>query len=77
MALGVISSIVFFRMGIQYRKQVAEAEIGGAEEKAKEIINQAKKAAEGKKREILIEAKEEIHKNRLEYEKEGRERRTI
>jgi len=73
--LAVVAAIVFFKVGINYRKKIAEAEIGGAEEEAKRIVADAKKAAEGKKREALVEAKEEIHKNRVEYEKEVRERR--
>jgi len=75
LALAVVAAIVFFKVGINYRKKIAEAEIGGAEEEAKRIVADAKKAAEGKKREALVEAKEEIHKNRVEYEKEVRERR--
>ncbi len=73
--MAVVAAIVFFKVGINYRKKIAEAEIGGAEEEAKRIVADAKKAAEGKKREALVEAKEEIHKNRVEYEKEVRERR--
>ena len=73
--MAIIAAIIFFKVGINYRKKVAEAEIGGAEEEAKRIVADAKKAAESKKREALVEAKEEIHKNRVEYEKEVRERR--
>ncbi|MDD6307880.1 MAG: ribonuclease Y [Clostridia bacterium] len=69
------AAFVSFRLGIAYRKKIAEAEIGSAEEQAKKLVEQAKHAAESKKREILVEAKEEIHKNRVEYEKEVRERR--
>ena len=76
LVLGVISSFIFFKVGIKYREKVAEAEIGGAEEEAKRILADAKKTADSRKREALIEAKEEIHKNRLEYEKEVRERRS-
>lgn len=70
------ASFIFFKVGVSYRKKVAEEKIGGAEEEAKRILADAKKAAESKKREALVEAKEEIHKNRLEYEKEVRERRS-
>ena len=57
-------------MGVEYRKKFAEAEIGGAENEAKKIIEESKVAAESLKREILIEAKEEKHKLRAEFEKE-------
>ncbi len=76
LVLAVIAALVSFRMGIAHRKKEAEAKIGSAEEEAKRIIAAAHKAAEGKKREMLVEAKEEIHKNRVEYEKEVRERRS-
>ena len=66
---------VGFLVGIQYRKRVAEREIGSAEDEAKRIINEAIKSAESKKREALVEAKEEIHKNRSEFEREEKLRR--
>ena len=71
----VVSGIVFFLVGMLYRKNVAEKEIGGAEEEAKRILNEAIKSAESKKREMMLEAKEEIHKSRTEYEREVKERR--
>ena len=71
----VIAGIVAFRMGISYRKKIAEAEIGGAEQEAKKIVSEAAVAAENKKREVLIEAKEEAHKMRIEFDKEMKEQR--
>ena len=71
----VIGSIVFFIVGYQQRKRIAEKEIGGAEEEAKRILNEAIKSAESKKREMMLEAKEEIHKSRTESEREIKERR--
>ncbi len=73
--LAVISGVVCFRLGISYRKRIAEAEIGNAETEAKKIVEDAVKAAEDKKRESLLSAKEEIMKNRNEAEKELKERR--
>lgn len=46
-----------------------------AEEKAREIIDEAMKTAEAKKREGLLEVKEEALKNKNELEKESKERR--
>ena len=74
--VGLVCAVVFFFVGVLYRKKVAEKEIGSAEEESKRIINEAIKAAESKNRELLLEAKEEIHKSRTEYEKEVKERRT-
>ena len=55
-------------------KQNAE-KIGTAEEKARNIIDEALKTAETKKREALLEAKEESLRTKNEVEKETRERR--
>ena len=71
----LVGGLVFFFIGQLYRKNVAEKEIGGAENEAKRIINEAIKGGENKKREMLLEAKEEIHKSRTEYEKEVKDRR--
>ena len=55
-------------------KQDAE-KIGTAEEKARNIIDEALKTAETKKREALLEAKEESLKTKNELDKETKERR--
>ena len=47
-------------VGILYRKHVAEAKIGTAENKAKELVAEATKQAETLKKEALLTAKEEI-----------------
>lgn len=60
---------------VSYRKKVAEVKIGNAEDKAREIIDEAVKTAETKKREALLEVKEESIKTRNELEKEIKERR--
>jgi len=71
----LVGGLMFFFVGQLHRKNVAEKEIGGAENEAKRIINEAIKGGENKKREMLLEAKEEIHKSRTEYEKEVKDRR--
>ena len=70
------AAVIGFFLGITYRKKVAEREITSAEEEAKRIINESIKSAENKKREALVEAKEEIHKNRAEFDREVKERRS-
>lgn len=72
----LIGAIIFFFVGVTYRKKVAEKQIGSAEEEARRMINEAIKSGENKQREMLLEAKEEIHKTRTENEKEIKERRT-
>jgi len=58
-----------------YRKKVVEAKLGNADEKAREIIDEALKTAETKKREALLEAKEETIHTKNELDKEIKERR--
>ena len=60
---------------VAYRKNVAEAKLGKAEDKAREIIDDAIKSAEAKKREILLEAKEDALKTKNDMEKEVKDRR--
>jgi len=71
----LVGAVAGFIGGQAHRKNVAEREIGSAEEEAKRILNDAIKAAESKKREALVEAKEEIHKSRAELDREVKERR--
>lgn len=56
-------------------KKAMEITIGNAEDKAREIIDEAIKAADAKKREASLEVKEETIKARHEFEKETKERR--
>ncbi|MGL4739114.1 MAG: ribonuclease Y [Cellulosilyticaceae bacterium] len=73
--VGVVVGIISFAVGVSYRKRIAEAQIGSAEEKAREIIDNAIKNGEAKKREVLLEAKEENIKVKNELDKEVKERR--
>jgi len=66
---------VSFFIGITYRKKIAEAEMGSAEEKAKSILDQAEKDAKARSREILLEAKEENQKLRSVLDAEIKDRR--
>ena len=71
----VVAILVTWFLAIAYRKNVAEAKLGKAEDKAREIIDEALKAAEAKKRETLLEAKEEAMKTKNEIDKEVKDRR--
>ena len=46
----VLAGIICWFLAIGFRKKFVEAKIGSAEEKAREIIDEALKAAEAKKR---------------------------
>jgi len=71
----VIVAPLAWKIAIAYRIKVYEAKIGTAEEKAREIIDEALKTAETKKREALLEAKEESLRSKNEFERETKERR--
>ena len=71
----VLTAVISVFATIAYRKSVSEAKVGSAEEKAREILDDALKTAEAKKREALLEAKEESLKAKNDFEKESRERR--
>lgn len=58
-----------------YQKKTAAKTIGTAEDKAREIIDEALKTAESKKREGLLEVKEESIRTKNELDKEIKERR--
>ena len=71
----VIAVPVSAAVSINYRKKVVEKTLGNADEKAREIIDEALKAAEAKKRESLLEVKEESIRTKNELDKEIKERR--
>ncbi len=71
----VIAFVVAYKIGYNARSKADEGKIGNAEQKAREIIDDALKTAETKKRESLLEIKEESIKTKNELEKETKERR--
>ncbi len=73
---GIVLAAAAFAGGIIYRKKVAEAEIGSAEDQARKILEDGIKTADTKKKEALLEAKEEILQTKNEFEQELKERRS-
>ena len=71
----LVAIVITWFAAIAYRKNIAEAKLGKAEDKAREIIDEALKDAENKKRDILLTAKEEAMKTQTDLEKEVKERR--
>ena len=71
----VIVAVITWFVAVNHQKKTYEAKIGSAEERSREIIDEALKVAETKKREALLEAKEESLKTKNELEKETKERR--
>ncbi|MDI6709634.1 MAG: ribonuclease Y [Bacillota bacterium] len=74
--IALVTALVAFGLGYLSRRALSEAKIGAAEEKARQILEEAAREAEGKKREALVEAKEEVLRFRNEVEREHRERRS-
>ncbi len=73
--VAIIAAAIGWVVATAYHKKVDEKTIGSAEEKARDIIDDALKVAETKKREALLEAKEESMNRKNELDKETRERR--
>ena len=71
----IIVAPITWLLAVAYRKKNYESKIGSAEEKSREIIDEALKVAETKKKEALLEAKEENLKAKNELDKEIKERR--
>ena len=71
----IVAAPLAWILATAYYKKVSEAKVGNAEEKAREIIDEALKTAETKKRESLLEVKEESIRTKNELDKEIKERR--
>ncbi|MBP3666824.1 MAG: ribonuclease Y [Clostridia bacterium] len=74
--VGVVCLAAGGLVGILYRKHVAEAKIGTAEQKARELVAEGEKQAETLKKEALLSAKEEIMRQKNDMEQEIKERRS-
>ncbi|MBR1874335.1 MAG: ribonuclease Y [Eubacterium sp.] len=70
-----VAFLIGRKSGMTYQERLNDAKIGNADEKAREIIDEALKTAESKKREALLEAKEENLKVKNDLDKEVKERR--
>ena len=72
----IVSAVISHFVTVSNLKKNADSKIGNAENKAREIIDDAVKTAEAKKKESLLEIKEESIKNKNELERESKERRS-
>ena len=71
----ILGSVIFFFMGIRYRKNIAEATIGSAEEQAEKILNDSKLDAERIKKDAVIQAKDEMMRRKDELQNESKLRK--
>ena len=74
-AILLVGCYISYRAGENHRKKVAEAQYGGAEQRARTIVDEAIKEAETVKREAGLAVKEETFKLKNELEQEVKERR--
>ncbi len=70
-----IGAVVFFYVGVNYRKKVAESTVMSAEQQAQKIIDDSKKDAERVKKEAVLQAKDEMIKKKDEFEREAKLRK--
>ncbi len=71
----LLGSLIFFFVGIIYRKKIAEAKIKSAEEQSEKIIEDSKKDAERIKKEATLQAKDEMIKRKDEIDREEKARK--
>jgi len=74
--LPLVTIVIGAFFGYIYRRNVAEAKVGRAEESVKKLVTEAQRKAEAVKKETILEAKEEIHTLRTEFDRETKERRS-
>ncbi len=71
----IVTARITKKVAVENYIKAEQEKLGNAEDKARQIIDDALKAAETKKREALLEAKEEAIKTKNEIERESKERR--
>jgi ribonucrease Y len=74
--VAVIATVAYYQLGFSRKIKAIRSTTDQAEAEAEKLIGEAQKSGENRKRELLLQAKEEIHKTRLELEKDVRERKT-
>lgn len=74
--LATVVTVAYYRIGFSNKGKALKADLEKAEQDAANMLGEAQKTGENRKRELLLQAKEEIHKTRLEFEKDVREKKT-
>ena len=73
--LGILGAVFFSAFGYMIRKIVAKKRLKSAEEKARTMLEEVKKEVANRRKEIDLEARDLLHKTRVEFEKESRDRK--
>ncbi len=74
--VSVAATVAYFLLGFSRKAKELKISLEEAEAEAGKLIGEAQKTGESRKRELLLQAKEEVHKARLEYEKDVREKKS-
>ncbi len=74
--MATAATVTYYRKGFSQKSVALKTAAEQAEAEATKLLGEAQKAGENRKRELLLQAKEEIHKTRLEFEKDVREKKT-
>ncbi len=75
LAAGTAAVILYYRKGISKAQKELGEKTARQQHEAEQLLGEAQKAGEQRKRELLLQAKEEIHKARLDLEREVRDRK--
>ncbi len=75
MGFGILGAVFFFFLGYTIRKLVAKRKLKSAEVQARVILEDVKREVSNKRKEVDLEAKDLLHKTRVEFEKESREKK--
>jgi ribonuclease Y len=73
----VVLIVLFFYLGWMFNSKVGKKSIVAAEEKAEQLIQDAKKETANLKREKLLEVKDEWYKKKIEFDTEVTENKNL
>ncbi|HSP88503.1 MAG TPA: ribonuclease Y [Ignavibacteriaceae bacterium] len=73
--LAIVLVVVFFYLGWMFNSRIGKKSIASAEERAKQILNDAQKESNNLKREKLLEVKDEWYKKKTEFDVEVQQKR--
>lgn len=74
--LGSGATVLLYRMGFSKKKLELAHEIEKQEQEVQLMLGEAQKSGEQRKRELLLQAKEEIHRTKLDLERDTKERKS-
>lgn len=73
--MAIVLVVIFFYFGWWFNSRIGKKSLVSAEEKAKQIVEEARKDANNIKREKLLEVKDEWYKKKVEFDTEVNQKR--